>query len=501
MTADFYDLLEIPPDASAEEIKDAYREKVRIYHPDVNDDDRARSQFTAVKKANDILGDPVERRAYDRLGHETYVAKRTSGIPSPDVWADTDSSSTDTEEDEEEGDGSDERRAQTDDGPGDGGRTTGTTSSDSAGTGASSSADSESASDSTGTSRSRSGPSAGQSGVGSGGDSASAEAADTEGAKTTDSGGRKTASTGARKTTDAEGAKAADTGGAGTADTAETGTAESGGSEASGRGVSSTDGGTTRSHRTGGSRTGRRASRSSRDAGGASADSTSTTANPVVRWWRRQNFALPLIWLSVLVYAAGLGQFALANESAVGSLRHELAAAGASAGGLWTVLSSGRYGLETPLSFVVTVEPVAPALASSQWYLALAGVVVAAVAAVVLTRPIRRERLWAPISMDETILVSVALAVSTGLIGGPLLAGTILMPFLFGVVVYHTRRGPGWTPSYLYILPVLAPAGGFATSAAGYETLPIELVAFVVLPLVGALGLPLRATVRKHFDR
>lgn len=87
MTDDFYALLEVPRDASQEEIRDAFREKVRIYHPDHNDDPRANAQFTAVKKAYDTLGDPVERNAYDRMGHLDYVAKRLDGLPDPETWA------------------------------------------------------------------------------------------------------------------------------------------------------------------------------------------------------------------------------------------------------------------------------------------------------------------------------------------------------------------------------------------------------------------------------
>jgi len=95
MTDDFYDLLGIDEDASQEEIKDAFRTQVREYHPDLNDDPRAPAQFTALKKAYDTLGTPDERNAYDRMGHEDYVAKRLQGLPSRDAWAtDDDSGST-----------------------------------------------------------------------------------------------------------------------------------------------------------------------------------------------------------------------------------------------------------------------------------------------------------------------------------------------------------------------------------------------------------------------
>jgi curved DNA-binding protein CbpA len=96
MPEDFYDLLGLSPDATQEDVKRAFREKVREYHPDLNDDPRAQAQFTALKTAYETLEDPNEREAYDRMGHEDYVAKRTSGLPSQDKWATGDSSSTPT---------------------------------------------------------------------------------------------------------------------------------------------------------------------------------------------------------------------------------------------------------------------------------------------------------------------------------------------------------------------------------------------------------------------
>lgn len=86
MPDDFYDLLGLPRDATQDDVKRAFREKVRVYHPDLNDDPRAQAQFTALKKAYDTLGDPNERRDYDRMGHGKYVAKRINGLPSQDKW-------------------------------------------------------------------------------------------------------------------------------------------------------------------------------------------------------------------------------------------------------------------------------------------------------------------------------------------------------------------------------------------------------------------------------
>lgn len=212
---------------------------------------------------------------------------------------------------------------------------------------------------------------------------------------------------------------------------------------------------------------------------------------------------MPLLWCSLLVYVLGLGHYVVEHSQALGSLWAELVAAGTDAGQLWAVLAGERSGLEPAASFVAGFDlPLAlGAVATLEWYVLVGGLLGVAVALVGLGRLAWQEAVSGPITMGETVVLAVALALAAGLTGGPLLAGTVLLPFCFGVVVHHTRRLPGWTPSYLYVLPVLGPAVGIGLGIAGSATLPLEIVAFGLLPIVGGLWLPLRASIRKRFGR
>lgn len=62
----YYDLLGLPPDASAEEIRRAYHDAARRLHPDVNKADGATEIFLQIQKAYDVLGDAKFRAEYDQ---------------------------------------------------------------------------------------------------------------------------------------------------------------------------------------------------------------------------------------------------------------------------------------------------------------------------------------------------------------------------------------------------------------------------------------------------
>jgi molecular chaperone DnaJ len=63
---DYYAALGVPKDASAADIKKAYRKLARTYHPDANSGDaKAEEKFKEVSEAYDVLSDPDKRKEYD----------------------------------------------------------------------------------------------------------------------------------------------------------------------------------------------------------------------------------------------------------------------------------------------------------------------------------------------------------------------------------------------------------------------------------------------------
>ena len=72
---DYYEILGVARNASAKDIKAAYRRLARKYHPDVNKGDKsAEEKFKQVAEAFAVLSDATKRAQYDRGGHEAFGA-------------------------------------------------------------------------------------------------------------------------------------------------------------------------------------------------------------------------------------------------------------------------------------------------------------------------------------------------------------------------------------------------------------------------------------------
>ena len=65
---DYYEVLGISKDASEQEIKKAYRQMAKKYHPDVNKEPDAEARFKEVNEAYEVLSDPQKKATYDQYG-------------------------------------------------------------------------------------------------------------------------------------------------------------------------------------------------------------------------------------------------------------------------------------------------------------------------------------------------------------------------------------------------------------------------------------------------
>lgn len=86
MMKDYYNVLGIDLNAAPDQIKSAYRQKVKRLHPDRYGPDSG--PFLAVQEAYEVLSDPARRRSYDnQLAHERWYQNAVRGMRPEPLWS------------------------------------------------------------------------------------------------------------------------------------------------------------------------------------------------------------------------------------------------------------------------------------------------------------------------------------------------------------------------------------------------------------------------------
>ena len=79
---DYYKVLGVARDASAKDIKSAYRKLTKKYHPDVNKGDaNAEAKYRQINEAYEVLGDADKRAKYDQFGSQWEQYQKMGGNP------------------------------------------------------------------------------------------------------------------------------------------------------------------------------------------------------------------------------------------------------------------------------------------------------------------------------------------------------------------------------------------------------------------------------------
>jgi hypothetical protein len=201
---------------------------------------------------------------------------------------------------------------------------------------------------------------------------------------------------------------------------------------------------------------------------------------------------------AVLLYIGGLVQYGLAHESGLSTLADRLGTAGTDTAALRSALVESRHGLTQPAAFIAEEGALVtePPLPTQQWYGALAGLVGVTVLTFALNRAFRARRPFKWVTINETVGVALVIAIAAGAVGGPLLAGAVVLPLVYLVIIRHTRMAFQFKPTYLYVVGVSAPLVGLLLDAAEAAPMLAVDLAAMVLPLLSVVVLVSSAFVR-----
>src|SRR3990167_6141241 len=72
MSADYYNILGVSKNASQQEIKKAYKDLAKKYHPDISKEPNAEEKFKEVQQAYSVLGNEQKRSNYDSFGFGNF---------------------------------------------------------------------------------------------------------------------------------------------------------------------------------------------------------------------------------------------------------------------------------------------------------------------------------------------------------------------------------------------------------------------------------------------
>ncbi len=70
MTKDYYKILGVNKNANDEDLKQAYKQLVKKYHPDISKEPNAEERLKEITEAYAVLSDPTKRQQYDMFGEE-----------------------------------------------------------------------------------------------------------------------------------------------------------------------------------------------------------------------------------------------------------------------------------------------------------------------------------------------------------------------------------------------------------------------------------------------